>query len=197
VPSLELGNLQGSGTVQSYLAGVSCTGAEYCVAVGGYDNGNVVQTLVEFWNGTKWVVAGSPDQGDAANYLSSVSCFASTSCVATGTADSQTLIESGSALTSKLQIMTASLPPGALKVTYAPTSLVASGGNPPYKKWAVVAGSLPLGLHLKKSTGVISGKPKRLGTYTFTVKVVDKTIKIKHHPATQNTATALLSITIS
>jgi hypothetical protein len=35
------------------------------------------------------------------------------------------------------------------------------------------------------------------GTYSFTIMVVDKKIKVKHHPATQNTATKVLSITIT
>lgn len=45
------------------------------------------------------------------------------------------------------------------------------------------------------SKGVISGKAKTAGTYTFTVQVVDTKTKTK--PPTQNIATATLSITIS
>jgi len=49
-----------------------------------------------------------------------------------------------------------------------------------------------------KSGGVISGKPKKTdssGTYSFTVKVVDKKTKTKPH--TQNVTTERLSITVS
>jgi hypothetical protein len=83
-----------------------------------------------------------------------------------------------------------------VKVPYS-TTLVATGGSPPYK-WKVSSGHLPKGLHLKKSTGVISGTPKKHdgGTYTFTIRVVDDKIKTKHHHATRNTATKVLSITI-
>ncbi len=98
-----------------------------------------------------------------------------------------------------LQITSVSpLHPGLVKTLYS-DNLAASGGNPPYK-WSVSSGKLPKGLHLKKSTGVISGKPNKndSGTYTFTVKAVDtKTKKTKSHPSTQNTATKVLSITIS
>ena len=51
---------------------------------------------------------------------------------------------------------------------------------------------------LDKVTGVISGKPKRPGTWTFAVKVVGHDRKkTMGHPATQNTATKVLSILIS
>jgi hypothetical protein len=59
-------------------------------------------------------------------------------------------------------------------------------------------GAPPLDLYLKP-IWMISGKPNALdnGTYTCTVKVVDKKVKVKHQPSTQNTATKVLSITIS
>ncbi len=95
------------------------------------------------------------------------------------------------------QVTTTSLPAGTVKTAYT-ASLTANGGNPPYK-WSVVSGSLPTGLHLHRSTGVISGSPNKSdsGVYTFTVKVVDKKVRMKHQPATQNTATKVLSIAIS
>ena len=96
-----------------------------------------------------------------------------------------------------LQITTSSLPAAAVNSAYSAT-LAAIGGNPPYK-WSVSAGRLPSGLHLAKTTGVISGTPSKHdnGNYPFTVTVVDKKIKTKHHPTTQNTATQVLSIAVS
>ena len=44
------------------------------------------------------------------------------------------------------------------------------GGKAPYD-WS---GSLPAGLTLNKSTGKITGKPTKAGSYTFSLKVVDK-----------------------
>ncbi len=95
------------------------------------------------------------------------------------------------------QVTTSSLPGGTVKTAYT-AGLTANGGNPPYK-WSIVSGNLPIGLHLHKSTGVISGKPSMSdsGVYTFNVKVVDKKVRVRHQPATQNTATKVLSIAIS
>ena len=97
-----------------------------------------------------------------------------------------------------MQISTPSLPEGAARIGYS-TPLSANGGNHPYT-WSVASGSLPKGLRLNRRTGVISGRPNATdgGTYPFTVKVVDhKTKKAKGHPPTQETATKVLSITIS
>jgi Putative Ig domain len=96
-----------------------------------------------------------------------------------------------------LQITTTSLPAASDSVAYS-ASLSAVGGNPPYR-WSVPTRGLPKGLKLNKTTGVISGVPNKhdSGTYSFTVKVADTKVKSKHHPATQNTATEGLTITIS
>jgi len=95
----------------------------------------------------------------------------------------------------QVRVTTVSLTNGVAHTRYAAV-LSAIGGDSPYR-WSVVAGALPLGLHLKKTTGAISGMPKRPGTYTFTVKLVDhKTKRTKGHPSAQNTATKVLSIMI-
>jgi Putative Ig domain len=93
-----------------------------------------------------------------------------------------------------MAITTRSLPTGTVKTPYSAT-LTAVGGNPPYK-WSLAPGSGPLPPGLKlKPTGVISGKLKKAGTYSFAVQVVDTKTKAKPH--TQNSATQTLSITIS
>jgi hypothetical protein len=69
-----------------------------------------------------------------------------------------------------MQITTPSLPAGARRVAYS-VALSAVGGNRPYK-WFVISGVLPSGLRLT-STGVLRGKPRVRGTFTFTVQVVD------------------------
>ncbi len=70
-----------------------------------------------------------------------------------------------------LTITTASpLPQAHWRVSYS-TSLAASGGTAPYS-WSRTAGSLPPGLSLATS-GVISGRPTKQGSYSFTARVTD------------------------
>ncbi len=83
-------------------------------------------------------------------------------------------------------ITTNSLPNGTQNITYN-TTLAASGGTTPYT-WSITVGSLPAGLTLASSTGVISGTPTGTGTSTFTVQVTD---------AKSQMATQALSITIA
>jgi len=90
-----------------------------------------------------------------------------------------------------LQITDSSLPDGALKMPYS-VALTATGGISPYK-WSVI-GSLPPGLHLQSGSGTIFGKPRAVGTYSFTVQVTDS--KTMERPRTQRTSTQLLSINV-
>jgi hypothetical protein len=53
-------------------------------------------------------------------------------------------------------------------------SLAASGGAGTYT-WTIPTGSLPTGLTLNSTTGVISGKPEVSGTQVFTVRATDST----------------------
>jgi len=84
-----------------------------------------------------------------------------------------------------LAIATASLPDGAIGVAYSQT-VEAVGGVVPYT-WSILSGSLPVGLSLAASTGVISGTPTNYRSSSFTVKVRDS-------QALAKTATKALSI---
>jgi hypothetical protein len=86
-----------------------------------------------------------------------------------------------------LAVTTTSLPGAAVGGSYQQT-LGATGGIAPYT-WSVSGGSLPTGLSLNASTGVISGTPAVLGTSNFTVTVTDA-----ENPAM--TASQQLSITV-
>lgn len=84
-------------------------------------------------------------------------------------------------------ITTATLPGGTQNTSYPDTTLAATGGTAPYS-WSVISGSLPAGLSLATSTGVISGTPTSPGTSSFTVQVKDNT---------GQTATKALSIVVN
>src|SRR6185437_888443 len=73
--------------------------------------------------------------------------------------------------TASPSVTTTSLP-GALVGSAYSTTLAATGGSTPYT-WAVTSGTLPAGLSLAASTGVISGTPTTAATSSFTVKVTD------------------------
>ncbi len=70
-----------------------------------------------------------------------------------------------------LAITTTSLPGGSVGAAYSGT-LQATGGVQPYT-WTITSGTLPTGLTLNASTGVISGTPTTTGKSTFTVAVQD------------------------
>ncbi len=75
-----------------------------------------------------------------------------------------------------LQITTTSLPAATVGQPYS-FQLQATGGTPPYtwnKYGPRGRGVLPIWLHLSKS-GLISGTPRRSGTYTFIVKCLEST----------------------
>ena len=65
-------------------------------------------------------------------------------------------------------------------------TIAATGGTGGYT-FSILSGSLPTGLSINTSTGVISGVPTVVGTYDFTVKVVD---------SSSNVGTTLFEITI-
>jgi hypothetical protein len=70
-------------------------------------------------------------------------------------------------------LMTHSLPEVIIGSSYSQT-LQIIGGASPYT-WSITSGTLPNGLLLNPSTGVISGTPTTQGTFSFTVQVRDST----------------------
>ncbi len=70
-----------------------------------------------------------------------------------------------------LAITTSVLPVGTVGTVYN-TSLIATGGTGS-KSWSVSSGTLPAGLSLNASTGIISGTPTAPGTSTCTIRVQD------------------------
>ncbi|MFC6086190.1 DUF7927 domain-containing protein [Sphaerisporangium aureirubrum] len=73
-------------------------------------------------------------------------------------------------------------PAGQQGVPYS-TQLTVNGGTAPFV-WSVSAGSLPPGLTLNASTGLLSGTPTTLGSYPFTVQVTDANNQSATRPVT-------------
>ena len=89
---------------------------------------------------------------------------------AAGSVTKQLSIKVAAAAATKPAITTATLADATVKIAYSQT-LAATGTTP--ITWKVSAGSLPAGLTLNASTGVISGTPTATGSSTFTVEVTN------------------------
>jgi len=87
-----------------------------------------------------------------------------------------------------LQLLTSSVPTAFVGSPYSAT-ISASGGVKPYT-FTVTAGSLPAGLSLNSSTGVISGTPTQAGIGIVALQVTDS------DPVTPATASEILEIVV-
>jgi len=92
------------------------------------------------------------------------------------------------ALASPLTITTSTLPRGTQGTAYS-QMLQASGGTPAYT-WAITSGSLPAGLNLAATTGMISGSPSASGTSTFVASVSDNGNPVQTRSITTSITTA-------
>jgi Putative Ig domain len=132
-------------------------------------------------NGT---ISGLPTSGSASTFTVSVTDSGSP-------AQTQSAgLTIGAASTSPLTITSSALAPGTSGTNYS-QALSASGGTPAYT-WSISSGSLPSGLTLAGTTGVISGSPTASGTSTFTVSVHDNSSPVQ----TQST-TSSITVTAS
>ncbi|MCU7647184.1 putative Ig domain-containing protein [Pseudomonas piscis] len=95
--------------------------------------------------------------------------FAYTATNASGTSSPATVTLTISAPT--LAITPTTVPNGTQGTAYS-TTLTASGGTAPYT-YAITSGSLPAGLSLNSSSGLVSGTPSASGTANLTVTATD------------------------
>lgn len=70
-----------------------------------------------------------------------------------------------------MQILTASLP-NTIRVRYYRQTLQATGGSGTFT-WSVTAGTLPPGMWLDATNGIVFGRARRRGTWTFTLTATD------------------------
>ncbi len=133
-------------------------------------------------NSSTGAIAGTPSGAGASNFTVKVT----DSNTPPATATQPLSITISPAV--PLSISTTTLPAGTAGTAYS-APITAIGGVYPYT-WSVISGSLPSGLTLGSSSGVISGTPQNAGQSNFTVQVVDS----ETPPVS---ATAQLSITIN
>ena len=87
-------------------------------------------------------------------------------------AGQQTTVTGTLRIAARVDVATTSLPRAVVGDTYD-ARLAASGGLEPVK-WRIVRGALPPGVRLDRSTGALSGTPRRAGTYRITVRATDR-----------------------
>ncbi len=110
------------------------------------------------------VVSGTPT-------ASGTSAFTATVTDSSKPAQSKSATSSITIASTALSITSSSFVSGTDGTNFA-QSLSASGGTPGYV-WTISAGSLPPGLTLAATTGVVSGTPNVAGTFNFTASVAD------------------------
>ena len=81
----------------------------------------------------------------------------------------------------------ASVPGGQVNAAYTNTTMACIGGTLPYA-WDLSSGTLPTGMTLGESTGVLGGTPTQSGTFSITVRCTDDAT---------DTATRAFSLVIS
>ena len=127
------------------------------------------------------VISGTPTVGGTFNFTISVAD-------SSNPAQSVSTSASVSVGSSQLAITSSVLSAGIVDTAYS-TALQASGGTPAYT-WSIAAGSLPAGLTLAATTGVISGTPTASGTSKFIASLTDNS-----NPA--QTQSAAMTITVA
>jgi hypothetical protein len=115
-----------AGSGSNELKSISCTSANFCVAVGEQNSGAGFGALIEQWNGATWTVISNPASATHGAELNSVSCVGPNFCIAVGTGTTPFLAErwDGSSWSEATTGM--SVPSGATAPTLYSVSCVSS-----------------------------------------------------------------------
>jgi uncharacterized repeat protein (TIGR01451 family) len=112
-------------------------------------------------NATTGVLSGTPTTSGTYNFT-----------VSATDANGQVATEATSVYVAPLPVISAVAPASATVNTPYSAALGVNPGTGPYV-WSISTGSLPAGITLNSSTGVLSGTPTASGTSAFTVRVID------------------------
>jgi hypothetical protein len=81
--------------------------------------------------------------------------------------------------------------PDAVDGTAYSATLVARGGKAPYR-WSIVSGALPAGLQLAATTGAVTGKATRTGSFAFEIRVTDSASRSDRQSLTMDVSSSTL-----
>ena len=121
---------------------------------------NTSNTAVTWSASAGSISAGGLFTAPASTIAKSITITASSAAVPSAHASTTAAISSAA-----FTIATTSVP-SAVEATAYSASLTGSGGQTPYQ-WSIVSGSLPPGLQLNATTGVLSGRATQAGTFPF------------------------------
>lgn len=166
----------------SVLYSVDCTSATSCIAVGSYvapatpPATNAVGMSVAITNGIPAKANSMLPPADGLTspqsaVLSSVRCPSAGSCVAGGFYKAGGPLEPLITIVRRGLAITGSLHRAGLRTRYRLT-LQAAGGIGTHT-WSIVAGHLPRGLSLNRTTGKLAGTPRVAGTFRVKFHVSD------------------------
>lgn len=172
--------LSGATTNQTYSATLNATGgtAPYTWSIG---SGSLPAGLSLASAG---IISGTPTVSGAVSFMATVSDASSPT-------QAQTATISLAVISAPLSITSTALTAATDGTSYF-SAMGASGGTPAYT-WTLSAGTLPAGLNLAATTGIISGTPTATGTSSFTLTVTDNETPAQTQSAKESITVAAAS----